>query len=143
MHPQRMLEETIEFYGHPAIRALHRTTIEITRDTDLTLSGDCIVGVRASKGCSQIGDDLRSKMMSQSEVNISLEVGRRFFLMKAFGSADLTLSDDNDIVIRKSTFSSPRTLAVRSDRAAYDLPREMAQDLRDPTCKGKLRITLI
>ncbi len=138
----KMLEETIEFSGHPAIRALHRTTLEITRENHLTENGDCIIGVRASKACNQIDVDFRKKLMTTSRIKIYIEVHNRIFSIKAFGSPHLTLTDGKEIVIRKSAFSSPRTLAVGSDSAAVDLPRIMAEELRDPACRGKLRMII-
>ncbi len=137
-----MLEETIQFSGHPAIRALHRTTLEITMENHLTENGDCIIGVRASKACNQIDADFRKKLMAKSQIKISVEVRNRIFSIRAFGSPHLTLTDSKEIVIRKSAFFSPRTLAVNSDRAAFDLPRVMVEDLRDPACRGKLRIII-
>ena len=34
-------------YGHPNILGTHKTTFEFTKDNELTLNGDCIVGVKA------------------------------------------------------------------------------------------------
>ena len=34
-------------YGHKNILATHKTTIEFTKDKELSLKGNCIVGVRA------------------------------------------------------------------------------------------------
>ena len=36
----------IPFTGHKNILSLHKKTIEITKDSQLTVNGDCIVGVR-------------------------------------------------------------------------------------------------
>ena len=67
-----MLREAIEFYGHPNIRAWHGKTIEITKDNNLTLKGDCIVGVRASKGCSELSEGVKSAL--NKDVTVKLEV---------------------------------------------------------------------
>ena len=34
-------------YGHPNITAKHKTTLEFTKDKELSLRGDCIVGVKS------------------------------------------------------------------------------------------------
>jgi len=44
------------------------------------------------------------------------------------------------MVIRKSDFISDRTLAVRADAAARDLPRGMVRALKDPRTVGRLEI---
>ncbi|MFQ5920931.1 MAG: DUF371 domain-containing protein, partial [Nitrososphaerales archaeon] len=60
---------------------------------------------------------------------------------EARGSPSLPLAHSHDIVIRKSNFVCPRTLAVRSEKASSDLPREMVRMLRDPAKKGLLLIS--
>ena len=42
--------------------------------------------------------------------------------------------------MRKSEFVSPRTLAIRADAAAKDIPRGIVESLRSPDCRGLLRI---
>jgi hypothetical protein len=44
-------------------------------------------------------------------------------------------------VIRKSDYISNRTLAIRSDKAAQDLSRDLVQKLKNP--KQKAKITLV
>ena len=34
-------------YGHENILSTHKTTIEFTKDSELTLDGDCILGIKA------------------------------------------------------------------------------------------------
>ena len=57
-----MPEDEIIFYGHPNVRCLHQRTIEVTTDSHLTLRGDCIIGVRASKACKDLNDLLKSRI---------------------------------------------------------------------------------
>ncbi|TMI58912.1 DUF371 domain-containing protein, partial [Candidatus Bathyarchaeota archaeon] len=37
-------------FGHPRILSTHPTTIEITRSQNLTIRGDCVIGVKSSHG---------------------------------------------------------------------------------------------
>ena len=39
---------TVPFVGHRNILSLHEKTIEITKDSELTTNGDCIVGIGAN-----------------------------------------------------------------------------------------------
>ena len=41
-------------FGHKNILAKHRNTLEFTKDKDLTLNGDCIVGVNANFDLKEI-----------------------------------------------------------------------------------------
>ena len=135
-----MLREAVEFYGHPNVRAWHEKTIEITKDSNLSLKGDCIIGVRASKGCSQLSDEVKSALNNGTVLKFEIEVGKHVFEFTAGGSPELTFEDEHEIVIRKSDFVSPRTLAVKADKAACDMPREMVEMLKDSSVKGILKI---
>jgi hypothetical protein len=136
----RYIDE-VEFFGHPMVRSAHRNTIEVTRDADLTLRGDCIIGVRADKGLSDLSGEVRETIMLEgSELEIAIWVGSETFLVKAKGSPRLSLQDPHEIVLRRSDFVSPRTLAIRADAAAKDLPRSMVEKLRSQDCRGVMRI---
>jgi hypothetical protein len=58
------------------------------------------------------------------------------FLLEGKGHEDLILTHKEDIVIRKSDFVCPRTLAVKCDKASDLIPREMVKLLQDPKTKG-------
>ncbi|MGI0069069.1 MAG: DUF371 domain-containing protein, partial [Nitrosopumilaceae archaeon] len=66
---------TIPFYGHENIRSLHPKTIEITTESNLTVNGDCIIGVRADCGCSDIPERMKMLLQnSKSNVNCTIMV---------------------------------------------------------------------
>ena len=73
-------------------------------------------------------------------VTIRLVVGTLSFSIRASGDPRLQLSHEHDMVIRRSDFISDRTLAIRADSAAKDIPREMVNLLRNPTTVGRLEI---
>ena len=127
----------IPFYGHENIRSLHPKTIEITTESHLTTNGDCIVGVRASTGCNDLPERLKSVLQdSRSKVTCTIKVKDLSFRIKGRGDDGLTLTNPHDIVIRKSTFVCPRTLANGCDAASDSLPREMVRVLQDPDVRG-------
>lgn len=137
-------KDEVEFYGHPMVRSLHPTTIEVTKDAHLTLRGDCIIGVRADKGLSDLSSAVRESIMrEESRIVITIEVPPRRFTVRATGGAALTLESTSEMVIRKSTWVSPRTLALNADAAAKDLPRGMVERLRNPDCRALLRIEVL
>ena len=133
----------IEFSGHENIRSNHQKTIEITKESDLTLKGDCIVGINATSSCSDLPQELKDKLrVSDSKVTFSIHVGVHEFVIEGKGHPDLILTHSEDIVIRKSDFICPRTLAVNCDKASDLLPREMVSLLQDPKTKGTFTITV-
>ena len=127
----------IEFSGHENIRSNHQKTIEITKESHLTPQGDCIVGVNATSSCADLPDDLKNKLKDpNTKVTFSISVGNYEFLINGMGNPDLILTHSDDIVIRKSNFICPRTLAVKCDKASDMLPREMVSLLRNPKTIG-------
>lgn len=127
----------IEFSGHENIRSNHQKTIEITKESHLTPQGDCIVGVNATSSCADLPDDLKNKLKDpNTKVTFSISVGNYEFLINGMGHPDLILTHSVDIVIRKSNFICPRTLAVKCDKASDMLPREMVSLLRNPKTIG-------
>ena len=138
-----MVQDEITFRGHPNVQLLHAKTVEITRDEYLTLRGDCIIGVRASKACADLGEPLKRRLRANdSIVKIEVMVGGEAFTIAGRGDERLSLLNPHDIVIRKTNFACPRTLSVRCDKASSDVPRKMVKLLQDSNAKGIFRITV-
>ena len=134
----------IEFTGHENITSLHTKTIEITKESRLTRNGDCIVGVNASCGCKEIPQDMKKKLQDpKTSVKFSINVDNYRFQVRGSGHKDLILTHPDDIVLRKSTFVCPRTLAVKCDKASDSIPAEMIRLLQNPKTKGTLGIELV
>ena len=133
----------ISFSGHKNIRSLHPKTIEITTEPNLTLNGDCIIGVNASCGCNDIPEQMKNLMRnSKSEILFTISVKDISFKVKGNGHEDLILTNPHDIVIRKSSFICPRTLAIHCDLASDSLPRQMINTLQNPDSKGIFSIDI-
>ena len=133
----------IEFTGHANIRSNHQRTLEITKESHLTPRGDCIVGVNAKSSCADLPEELKNKLKNpDSKVNFSIKVGDEEFVMEGKGHPDLILSHTEDIVIRKSDFVCPRTLAIKCDKASDLLPRSMVKLLQDPKTIGTFTIII-
>jgi len=133
----------ISFNGHKNIRSLHPKTIEITTEPDLTLNGDCIIGVDASCGCNDIPEQMKNLMRnSKSEILFTISVNDVSFKVKGIGHENLILTNPHDIVIRKSSFICPRTVAIHCDLASDSIPRQMIKSLQNPDSKGVLSIDI-
>jgi hypothetical protein len=123
------------------VRGSHASTIELTKEGYLTEEGDCIIGVQASHGCSDLNERLKNALKREgSRVRVRISAQEMEFELEASGDHRLLLTDPHDIVIRKSDFVSSRTLAVRADAAARDIPRELIRVLKDPKATGRLEI---
>ena len=127
---EELLEEIV-FEGHPSIKASHPSTIELTREAGITPKGDCIVGVSADKAARDIDSGIKDALAATDAfVTLTIRVAEESFVFRARGSPGLSLSDPRELVIRRSDFVSPRTLAVRSDAAARDIPRTLVGRLK-------------
>jgi uncharacterized protein len=138
-----MVQEEVVFYGHPNIRSTHNRTFEITKSSNLTPKGDCIIGVRADKACSDLNQTLKQLLKEDNSiVKIEILVGNKLFQIKGHSSNGLLLLNKHDIVVRKTSFICHRTMSVGCDKASSDIPRDTIQLLRNPETKGILRITI-
>jgi len=135
------LNFTVEFKGHPNVTAKHKTTLEITKESHLTLRGDCIIGVSSSASVKDLPEIMKNKIKSGSRIDFYLIVGNLGFKFFGYGHSDLSLSHPTDIVIRKSSFTSERTLAIKSSAAAIDVPRNIIELLQKES-RGELIISI-
>ncbi|MDQ6723558.1 MAG: DUF371 domain-containing protein [Thermoproteota archaeon] len=136
-----MISEEIIFYGHPNVQSLHSRTIEITKDRELTLNGDCIIGVNANKSCRDLSYQIKEKIKKQNSlIEIELIVEPYSFLIKGSGNNNLLLTNHDDIVLRKSKFICDRTLSINCNFSSLEIPREIINLLK---YSSKLGIMLI
>ena len=137
------MKAVIYFQGHPLISATHQTTLELTKDIHLTHRGDCIVGIGASKACNDLQPHLKKLLRTKNtEVRIRITVHGLSFNLTAYGNPDLRLSHMSDMVIRKSNYVCPRTLAILSDKSAVDIPRELVNQLKKSDARGRMIIEI-
>ena len=120
----------IKAKGHENVLSLHKSTFEITKDNDLSLSGDCIIGLDIDKSMEDFPDEFKEKLANDdTKVIVELRTPNASDTIEGYGHHDLTLSHPTDIVCRKSTFVCSRTLMIKSNKAAIDLNRDLIKDL--------------
>jgi hypothetical protein len=116
--------------GHKNVLSLHKSTFEITKDKDLSLAGDCIIGLDIDKSMDDFPEDFKEKLANDdTKVIVELRTPNASDTIEGYGHHDLTLSHPTDIVCRKSTFVCSRTLMIKSNKAAIDLNRDLIKDL--------------
>ena len=133
----------IKAFGHKNVLSHHKSTFEITKDVDLTLSGDCIIGLNIDKSMDDFPQEFKDKLSnSKTEVIVRLKTPNAYDEIHGWGHEDLLLTHPTDIVCRKSTFTCPRTLMIKSDKAACDLDPKLINDLQNE-CQMDVLIELI
>lgn len=117
------LMEVFRARGHPNIRARHRTTLMITREEEVTERGDCIVAVAAERGLRDLNPRVRDGIRRDgARLSLLLEADGLVFKVMGYGDPRLPLSHPTDMVVRKSGYICERTLMIRADKAACDIP---------------------
>ncbi|HVP17165.1 MAG TPA: DUF371 domain-containing protein [candidate division Zixibacteria bacterium] len=141
--PSAELKEIIIAKGHKNILAIHPTTLEFTKEDDMSRSGDCIIAVYADKAIPDLSVEFKEKLLEENaRLTILIEAGGIAETVTAYGSAHLTLVHPTEIVVRKSNYICNRTLAVRADKASADLSRDLIEKLKNPAQKVKITLTV-
>ena len=134
--------ENIVAFGHENIQAIHPSTLMFTKEKHLSKTGDCVVGVAADKAVANLSQTFKDALRKpNARLTIIIEAGGLTERINASGSPKLILTHLTDMVIRKSDYICNRTLAIRADKSANDLPRELREILKNP--KQKVNITLV
>lgn len=120
-------------FGHPRILSTHDATIEITQSENLTIRGNCVVGVRASHGLKDFPDEIKRLLsLDSGRGRLEMRVNDEAVIIEGRGARGLSFRDQRELVVRKSGFVSERTLMVCADKAASDIPRPIVKHLVDP-----------
>ncbi|MFH8080370.1 MAG: DUF371 domain-containing protein [Candidatus Aenigmatarchaeota archaeon] len=135
-----MILEEIVAQGHPLISAKHKTTIEITKENFLTKNGDCIIGINANKACFDLSKKTKNILLKGKMIRFVFQANDMSDELVAFGSKNLLLSNKTSIVIRKSSFIDDRTIAIKSNKAACEIKRELIKELKNPNTKLIIRL---
>ena len=134
------MEYTFFANGHENVTSKHKSTFEITTDKNLTLKGDCIIGLNSDITLNDLPEKLKKQIQTDKQkIQLILETKNAKDIIIGEGSSDLTLNHLTDMVCRKSNFTCSRTLMINCDKAAKDLNSNLIKDLSN---KSKLKIII-
>ena len=111
--------------GHQNITATHLTTLEFTKEEQLSLRGDCVVGVGAHFNAAMLQEFLEGAQMLEIAIHcggLKEQVRARY---------NPTFRADREIVVRRGPFASDRTLASEADRACMDFSRAFVEMIKN------------
>ena len=124
-------------YGHPNVIATHKTTLEFTKDSELTLNGDCIVGVKADFKLDDLKEFIK-KTKNNKKITITISINK--IKEKINAEINPNFNSNHELVIRKTDFVSERTFAIRADKAAFNLDRNLIKSLKEK--KNKILVVI-
>lgn len=126
------MEYTFFAKGNPNVTSKHRTTLEVTRDPEMSMRGDCIIGVSSEASTGNLPEELKNAMKKENTViRVLLETENACDEIKGYGHPELTFDHPTDMVCRKSEFKCSRTLMIKADKAACDLKKRLIADLTE------------
>lgn len=135
--------EVINAFGHKNIRATHKTTLEITKEKELSLRGDCVIAVSADKGFPELNSEFKRFLLIEwAKLTILIDAAGVTDTVHASGGPQLVLTHPADLVVRKSGYICSRTLAIHADKAACNLSRRLVEKLRNPKQRVKITLTV-
>jgi len=135
--------EVMRAWGHENIRSTHKTTFEITKELNLTKCGDCIIALGATKGAADLCPEFKEAAKREgAKITITIEVGDVKEVVKAEGNPQLMFLHPSDLVVRKSDYICGRTIAIKADKAAADLSKELVGRMQDPRQGIKITLTV-
>lgn len=105
--------------GHPAIRATHAKTLEISPDEEITERATCVIAVGARPEPAR---------PMAGPVRLTLRVGEQRWTISA--RANSAWDPSGPAVIRRGPLRLPGTFATHADATAYDLPRDLLTALQ-------------
>jgi hypothetical protein len=133
-------QEIVYCRGHPRVLGSHLTTFEVTREEHLTENGNCIIGITADKGCSELSSVFKRVIVHDDAILVTrLLCGGVTAEVKSRGSSLFTLDHPTDMVWRRSSFVCGRTIGILSDHVAATLPKTLMANL----VRGKEMIIIL
>ena len=123
------MKYTFSAKGHHNILATHQSTLEITKDNELTRNGNCIIAVGADFSLERIKQVISN---SGSGGKIKLTIAAAGITEEITAVANKNFSSEREIVLRTGGFLSERTLGTRADKAAAGLSIKMVEKLKSP-----------
>ncbi|WP_414468664.1 DUF371 domain-containing protein [Methanobacterium sp. ACI-7] len=118
--------------GHPNVTSKHKSTFEVTMDTEIGITADCIIGVSSKIRLEDFPIELRKAIQNEeSVIKVQLETENASDEIVGFGHPELTLDHPTDMVCRKSEYKCSRTLMIKADKAAVGLKKELIDDLKE------------
>ncbi|AWR96548.1 DUF371 domain-containing protein [Acidianus sulfidivorans JP7] len=122
--------DSFTIYGHHNVLALHRTTLEFTKENYLTPRGDCILGINSTKAIKDLNEKVKEILKNNGYGYVILKVGNYVDIIKGVGNENLSFSNEIKMIIRKSTFISDSTLLIKADKSARDINRNIVNLLK-------------
>jgi len=125
-----MVEIKFAARGHEKISARDPQKIIVTKEEDVF--DDSVIGVGAELAAAELPEDFKTALRERKKVTLTINTAGIQDKIEAFGTFDMKLADEKNIVFTKSDFADPATVGVRANKSAADLLRNLVELLQVP-----------
>ena len=117
--------------------------MESIRDKVAIIGMGCTkFGERWDKSAEDLNEEFKDIMRRENaKLTIVFQVGNQKEVVEARGDPKLTFNHAADLVVRKSDYICPRTLAIKANKAAKDLSRHFVANLKN--FQNTITVTLV
>lgn len=123
---ENKMEYSFTAWGHKNVTGRHKRTLEFTKDSELGIEGDCILGVTSNFSIYDLKELIKEGGKLKMVITVDDVSDEVIF------EPNPEFNDEEEIVVRIGDFSSDRTFGLRADKACSDLKRELVEKLKDP-----------
>ena len=100
--------------GHENITCRHKTTLEFTKDSELSLKGDCIIGVKADFSLKGIKSFIKS-LGNNKKITITVETIKNDYNNKNFNEIKYN-ANNNKIINNKNN-----NITIEKNKTGYNI----------------------
>ena len=122
------MQNKFNAYGHPNILGTHKTTLEFTKDAQLSPMGDCILGTNADFNLAEIKKLIKNS--KTKKITIIIQASGKKIKEEMTAELNPDFCSEMELVIRKTDFISERTFAIKSSKSSCELGRKLIEFLK-------------
>ena len=116
-------------WGHQNILGTHKTTLEFTKDGQLSLQGDCILGINSDFDTEKLKEFIKNS--KTGKISIIIQASGKKIKEEITAELNPNFCSERDLVIRKTDFISERTFAVKSSKSSFEINRQLINYLQE------------
>ena len=130
--------EEVVAHGHSEIRATDNTGFAITKNSSPEKYQKAIIAVSANKGCKDFDKKFKNSLKSGRKLEITIQAEGEEDTITAFCSPALTVSNPDEIAIRKDDRIDGKTVGILANKSAAELDQDLVEKLRDSKTEVKI-----
>jgi len=130
--------EEVIAYGHSDIRATDNTGFAIVKYSAPEKYQKAIIAVKANKACKDFDKKFKNSLKSGKKLEITIEADGIEDMITAFCSPAFTLTNSEEIAVRKDDKIDGKTIGILANKSAAELDQDLVEKLRNSKTEVKI-----